>query len=131
MGQEKLLLARIQEDCIMYSYDPKTGEITVTMSVSWEGTISRCWDFYHHAADDETGSNIIPAASELEPAQVAAVMEEVTDALNYSEPDSWNGVLSVIDEAVVSFIEYEYEGAEEALKAADAENTWTDEADSI
>ena len=102
----------------MFKFDPKTNDITMTMTISWEDTVSRCWHYYHNVSDEECNDKTshgiesegaFPDIDKLTAEEKSAIMQAVADELDYQEPEGWSGILNVVDKAVREYIDGSYE----------------------
>ena len=119
----------------MFKFDQKTNAITMTMSITWEDTVSRCWHYYHNVIDEDYNDKILhgienetpfPDFDKLTAEEKSDIMQAVADELNYQEPDSWNDILTVVDQAVREYIDGSYEFDNDKL--SDCVN-WVDDYD--
>ena len=101
----------------MFKFDPKTNTITMTMDITWDDTVSRCWHYYHNASDEECFDKTLhgiedegafPDFYKLTAEEKTAIMQAVADQLAYQEPEGWTAVLNVIDQVVREYIEDTY-----------------------
>ena len=108
----------------MFKFDPKTNDITMTMTITWDNTVSRCWHYYHNVCDEEYNDKILhgienetpfPDFDKLTAEEKLAIMQAVAEELDYQEPEGWSGILNVVDKAVREYIDDSYELDDDAL----------------
>ena len=99
----------------MFKFDPKTNAITMTMNITWDDTVSRCWHYYHNATDEEHNETLFPDINMLTAEEKTAIMQAVADELDYWEPESWSAILNAVDKAVREYIDGSYELDDDAL----------------
>ena len=110
----------------MFKFDPKTNAITMTMTITWEDTVSRCWHYYHNATDEEHNENLFPDFDKLTDEEKSEIMQDVAKELDYWEPSSWTDILNVVDRVVREFIQDTYELDDDCLDNCERWADYTD-----
>lgn len=112
----------------MFKFDPKTNDITMTMTITWEDTVSRCWHYYHNVLDEEHNETPFPDFDKLGDEEKLAIMQAVAKELDYWEPEDWSDILNVVDLVVREYIQDTYELDDDGL---DNCMYWADYTDSF
>ena len=111
-----------------FFFNPKTNEITITSSISWEQTVSDVWDYYESQIEMKCDDDCeVPMPSEMQPEMIKEVMEAVQEELQDSDPVDWDETKEAVERAVCEYIEDNWPEYASILDCIEENSSWADQ----